>query len=222
MKNFRMRFRRFKATGILAALLGAVVFFCGACAMTAAEKGGESSVAQVASPQAPVVFPVFTGEKIRVAVLPMGLSEQAAKRYPHLLQASVGMGVHNMLTDSLYRAGRYRFVEVQESVIKEALHQQWLAASGAMDENSAVQMGKMLGAQKALYGEVYDYSEGKTEKVKGLKVDTIMNIRVGVQIRLVDLETLEYVPATGLGTGADWGQACQRALDAAVLQMVSR
>lgn len=169
----------------------------------------------------PIVFPPYSGPKTVLAVLPMGLSDRAAKRYPHLLDSSVGLGVHNSLTDALYRTRRFRFVEEKESVIKEAFKKQWLSASGAVDQSSAIKMGRLLGAKKVIYGEVYDYSEGKVETLAGFQKVVRPQIRVGVQIRLVDLETLEYIPASGLKYGTDWGDASRKSIEAAVLAIVS-
>ncbi len=201
------------------ALLTAMVLLA-SCAVTAPE-GGAPQTAGAGVVVAPEVkFPPYSGPKTRLAVLPLGLSERAAKRYPHLLDSSVGMGVHNVLTDALHRSARYSFVEIKESVVKEAFRQQWLSASGAMDESTALKEGRMLGAQKVIYGEVYDYAEGKKEKVKGLRVETATWVRVGIQLRIVDLETLQFVPATAQATGSDWGQASQQAIDKAVLKLV--
>lgn len=198
--------------------LSLMIFQLSACAVTTPVL--EEKDIAASQRQAPVVYPPYEGPKIPLAVLPMGLSERAAKRYPHLLDRNVGLGVHHVLTDALYRTKRFRFVEEKESVIKEVFKRHWLSASGAVDEESAVQLGRMLGAKKVVYGEVYDYSEGKTETVIGLKVLVKPQIRVGVQIRLVDVETLEYIPASGVAYGADWGDACWRAIESAVASLV--
>ncbi|MBF0225154.1 MAG: hypothetical protein HQK76_06835 [Desulfobacterales bacterium] len=168
----------------------------------------------------PVTFPHYNGPKIPLAVIPMGLSERAAKQYPRLLEQSVGLGVHNVLTDALFKTHRFRFVEDNEAIIENALKRQWMSASGAVDQNSAVQMGKILGAKKVIYGEVYDYSEGKEENISGFKVSTKPEIRVGIQIRLVDVETLEYIPASDVKYSTDWGKASAASIEGAVFKLI--
>ncbi len=192
------------------------------CSLLAAACASVSAVDEKPAPagSAPVVYPDYAGEKTPLAVLPMGLSQQAAKRYPHLMESSVGMGVHNMLTDALYRTKRFRFVEQDENVVKEVFRKQWLAASGAVDQSSAVELGKVLGAKKVIYGEVYDYSEGKSETITGVRKSVTPRVRVGIQVRLVDVETLEYVPASGTAYGADWGEAAQKAVETAVEKLI--
>lgn len=194
-----------------------VTLICG-CAVTSATD--DKSAPQTSAPAA--VYPDYKGEKTTLAVLPLGLSQLAAKRYPHLLDSAVGMGVHNLITDALFKSNRFRFVEQDENVIKDVFKKQWLAATGAVDQASAVELGRVLGAKKVVYGEVYDYSEGKDEKVAGIKKTVTPKIRVGIQVRLVDVETLEYVPASGTATGPDWGEAARMAVDSAVLRLIGQ
>jgi len=195
-----------------------ICFFFFSCAVTTPELE-ESEKADSEKKQ--VTYPEYTGERIPIAVLPMGLSERTAKQYPFLLEKSVGLGVHNVLSDELYRTKRFRFVEDKESVIKEAFKRQELSDWGIVDQESAIKIGKMLGAKKVVYGEVYDYSEGKTETITGLKTSALPRVRVGLQIRLVDAETLEYVPASSVKYGIDWAEASQSAIEAAVLKIVT-
>ena len=188
------------------------------CATTSATD--EPSPKAAAAPA--VAFPEYKGEKTTLAVLPLGLSQAAAKRYPHLQDSAVGMGMHNLITDALYRTKRFIFVEQDEKVVKDVFKKQWLAATGAVDQSSAVELGKVLGAKKVVYGEVFDYSEGKDESVTGMWKSVKPRIRVGVQVRLVDVETLEYVPASGTATGPDWGEAARMAVESAVSRLIGQ
>ncbi len=195
-----------------------IFFFFFSCAVTKPElEESEESC----SDKNPVTYPEYTGERIPIAVLPMGLSERTAQQYPFLLEKSVGLGVHNVLTDELYRTKRFRFVEDKESVIKDAFKRQELSDWGIADQESAIKIGRMLGAKKVVYGEVYDYSEGKTEKITGLKTSAVPRVRVGLQIRLVDAETLEYIPASSVKYGTDWAEASRAAIQDAVLKIVT-
>lgn len=202
----------------LAAALVAVLFLA-SCATTQAIDDSPKTPKPKA---ADIKFPPYSGKKTPLAVLPMGLSKLAADRYPQLLTRSVGLGVHNVLTEDLYETGRFKLVEADEKVIEKVFKQQWLSASGAVDESTAVELGKILGAQDVIYGEVYDYSEGRIEKTSGLSTKTIPRIRVGIQIRLTDVETLEYIPGSGTGTGADWSEASRNAIRAAVQSLLCK
>lgn len=170
-------------------------------------------------------------DRLTVAVLPLGLTATTAERYPQLAKRNVGFGVHNMLVERLYDSGRFRMVEDKPEVIEDLVNRQWLAASGGVTRESAVRHGQLLGARFVVYGEVFDFSSQKIKK-------KLSETRVGLQIRLVDVETSEYVPASGTGAVArkgrlapadqvefarsTIGQATQAALEQAVPALLRR
>ena len=168
-----------------------------------------------------VKIPVCSGPKTVVAVLPLGLSDRAAKRYPRLLDKNVGMGLHNMLTESLYDTRCYTFVEDKQNMIKDVMDRQWMSANGMVAQSKAIEMGKMLGAVKVIYGEVYDFGEGG-EKIRGFSSQKNIQTRMGIQIRCVDVETLEYIPASGIGFGTDVSSAANQAIQQAVVSLMRR
>lgn len=132
-------------------------------------------------------------EPVPIAVLPLGLSAETSRRYPQLAERNVGFGIHNMLVNHLYDTGRFRFVEDKPEVVEDLLERQWTASTGAVSAESAVRYGRLLGARHVLYGEVYDFS---TRRLGRKRAET----RIALQIRLVDVETSEYVPASGTAT----------------------
>jgi curli biogenesis system outer membrane secretion channel CsgG len=166
-------------------------------------------------------FPIYDGPKTVVAVLPLGLSERAAKAYPHLLAKDVGLGIHNRVIETLYDTNRFRFVEEKPEVVKDVLDRQWMSMAGMVDQGTAVEMGRMLGARKVIYGEVYDFAQGG-ENVSGFSAQKNYSTRMGIQIRCVDVETLEYVPGSGTGRGADVGEASEIAIRDAAAGLIRR
>ena len=210
---------------ILLAALGGIVALSG-CATTSAEGDGTVSPLAAAAgaggaPGGEQPFPAYSGPKTVVAVLPLGLSERSAKKYPHLLAKDVGLGIHNRVIETLFDTNRFRFVEEKQEVIKDIMDRQWMSSAGMVDQGTAVQLGKMLGAQKVIYGEVYDFAEGG-DRIVGLSAQKGLRTRMGVQVRCVDVETLEYVPGSGVGVGADVGEAAGRAINEAVHALVRR
>ncbi len=105
-------------------------------------------------------LPEYTGTKTIVAILPLGLSERAAKRYPKLLEKAVGLGIHNLVMEALFETNRFRYVEEKPEITEDIIDRQWLSASGFFSNSQAVSYGEMLGAEKVVYGEIYDYAEG--------------------------------------------------------------
>jgi curli biogenesis system outer membrane secretion channel CsgG len=173
-----------------------------------------------------------TEQAIPIAVLPLGLTEETRRRYPQLAERNVGFGIHNLLVDLLYDTGGFRFVEDKPEVVEDLVQRQWVASTGAVDVGSAVRYGRLLGARYVVYGEVFDFS---TRKLKRRTAET----RIGIQIRLVDVETSEYVPASATGVvtvkgetfpkgdGVEFargtvGQATSAALAQAVPQLMER
>ena len=192
------------------------IFAC-SCASTTVESNKEETTAEI---DHRITYPPYEGPSSWLAVLPMGLSERAAKRYPHLLDKSVGLGVHNVLTDALFRTRRFRFVEDKDQILEKA--SQWQREGGArgIGNDRAISIGRKLGARKVIYGEVYDYAEGKKEDILGLRASIERSIRVGVQIRMVDVDTYEYIPASAVEYGEDWGTASRVAIERAVFMLV--
>ena len=123
--------------------------------------------------------------------------------------------------EALFDTKRFMFVEDKSEVIKDALDRQWMASSGMIDQKTAVEMGKILGARKVIYGEVYDFAQGG-EKISGFSAKSDLVTRMGIQVRMVDVETLEYIPGSGVGRGNDSGAASDDAIKKAVSSLVSR
>lgn len=197
-----------------------MLFFCG-CATTYVEPDTPILTRQTAVKNGDAAPEKYTGEKIVVAVLPMGLSERAAQRYPHLLAKNVGMGIHNRLVDALYDTHRFKFVEDKGDIIKDVMDRQWMSANGMVSQAKAIEIGKILGATKVIYGEVYDYGEGGA-KIRGFKARKNLQTRMGIQVRCVDVETLEYVPGSGTGIGIDVSSAADNALRQATASLLRR
>jgi len=123
--------------------------------------------------------------------------------------------------ESLYDSNRFTFVEEKPEIIKDIMDRQWMSSAGMVDQATAVSMGRMLGAKKVIYGEVYDYAEGG-ERVAGLSAQRSSHVRMGVQVRCVDVETLEYVPGSAVEFGADVSDAANRAIRSAVAVLLRR
>ena len=198
---------------LVCTLVGLVLAGCASTQVV--EKPQEKPKAELAP------LPKYTGPKIVAAVLPLGLSAKAAAAYPHLLTKDVGLGIHNRVVEALFDTNRFRFVEEKPEIVKDVLDRQWLSSSGMVDQATAVKMGKMLGASKVIYGEVYDFAQGgEMIGVGGVAKD--FNTRMGVQVRCVDVETLEYIPGSGTGKGHDVGEASDAAIRAAIDGLVRR
>lgn len=205
---------RFSLLGMLICTLVALPLAgCGGSKVV--EKPLEKPLAELTPP------PKYSGPKTVTAVLPLGLSARAAAAYPHLLAEDMGWGIHQRLVETLFDTNRFSFVEGKSAVIKDVLSRQWLSRSGMIDQTTAIQMGKRLGARKVIYGEVFDFVQGGG-KLGGVGAAKDFSIRMGVQVRCLDVETREYVPGSGIGKGHDAGEAADQAVRLAVEGLVRR
>lgn len=146
-----------------------------------------------------IPLPTYSGPKVPIAVLPLGLSKQAAERYPRLREQAVGLGVHNVLVETLYETKGFTLVEEKADIVRDILKRQWASSTGAISERYAIEIGNMTGARYIAYGEVYDFgvrSRGESRGVYRTRTDTVT---VGVQIRIVSVSTGEFIPASGSG-----------------------
>ncbi len=194
-------------------------FILSGCASTSVEGDSQDSTFQ---PTQLEQLPSYKGPKTVVAILPLGLSERAAKRYPHLLKKSVGMGVHHLLLEVLFDTNRFKFVEENPEMVKDIMNRQWMSAAGFVSQKEAVAYGKMLGAEKIIYGEVYDYSEGG-EQISGFQSKKNFIISVGIQIVCTDIGTGEKVAlGTANAQAGTYSEASKRAISNAVYKLISR
>ncbi len=199
-----------------------LIIFCfilSGCASTSVEEAPQDLTFQ---PTKLEQLPPYKGSKTVVAILPLGLSERAAKRYPHLLKKSVGMGVHHLLLETLFDTNRFKFVEENPEMVKDIMNRQWMSASGFVSQKEAVAYGKMLGAEKIIYGEVYDYSEGG-EQISGFQSKKNFIVSVGIQIVCTDIGTGEKVAlGTANAQAETYSEASKRAISNAVYKLISR
>ncbi len=200
-------------------LLASLSFLFSSCASTSVQTDADTLQSQ---PARPASLNKYQGPKLSVAVLPLGLSERAASRYPHLLQKSVGIGVHNMLLEALFDTNRFTFVETNPEMLKDIMNRQWMSSAGFVSQKDAIEYGKMLGAKKIIYGEVYDYLEGG-EQVTGFTGRQNFMVTVGVQIACTDIETGEKIAlGTARAVAENYGKAAEQAIAGAVYKLILR
>ena len=113
----------------------------------------------------------------------------------------IGRGMAKMLTSALVESGRFKVVERSPEVIESILKEQKLSLSGVIDSNTAVSVGKLLGAQSVVIGEVSDFGIRKTGSYTGLTGSRSITTRMVVDARIVDVETGQITSVqTGVGT----------------------
>ena len=121
------------------------------------------------------------------AVMPFAYSAQ-----PQEYIKSVG-GLPDALAGALVRTERVRLVERQR--LESLAAEQKLSLSGAVDTNTAVKLGQMLGAQMVVLGAVTSVSVREEGRSVKFAEKTDRWVEVEVEARLVDIETGELLAA---------------------------
>jgi curli biogenesis system outer membrane secretion channel CsgG len=175
-----------------------------AAAVTVAMACQCASVSQSHPPQedttlAPAEFAAYDGPKTRLQVIRFGVGDEVRTQYPELAHKRVGWGLCNRVVDILYETNRFTFVEEKQKMLDRMLETWKLSLSGAVAESTAVRPNTLNAPEYLVYAEVFDFSVGNRETVTGLSVQQDDITRIGIQLRLVDVETGRYIPASGTG-----------------------
>lgn len=99
-----------------------------------------------------------------------------------------GHVISNILASELNNMDGFQILERSE--IEKLLDEQKLQVSGVIDESSAVEIGKMIGADAVILGDVTDYLEWTNTGVVGSTVT--------FSARLVDIESSQMMLSTSI------------------------
>ncbi|MBD3421995.1 MAG: hypothetical protein GF398_17930 [Chitinivibrionales bacterium] len=209
---------------------------CLACATVTTEKAAGTTAAISADQP----YPEYGGEKKRVQVLRFGIPREIADKYPELADKRIGWGLYNRLIDNFYDTKRFDFIEEKEAVRQRVMRQWALSQSGIVVEEQQIDESRGLSLpQYLIYAEIFEFAVSDEEKVVGIAMEQTKTTRIGIQLRLVDVATGEYVPASGNGEATTaaksvWvladkpfdqstvGIATDKAVRGAVMKLLSR
>jgi curli biogenesis system outer membrane secretion channel CsgG len=159
---------------------------------------------------------------------------------PELADKRVGWGLCNRIVDALYTTGRFEYIEEKEAMLEKMIEQWKLSQAGIYTSETAIDAGQLKAPEYLIYAEVFDFAVGKAENVKGMKKEDKLVTHIGIQIRMVEVKSGSYIPASGTGeatsaqNGTIWAQnrnefdqttvgiASQQAVDSAVKQLLGR
>jgi curli biogenesis system outer membrane secretion channel CsgG len=113
----------------------------------------------------------------------------------------IGGGISDMLATALFKSNKFDVIEREKIglILKEQKFQQ----TDMVDANSAVEIGKLLGANVIVTGNVtefgtkrsgLDFSRFAPQGLRGLSVKT-QTVRVALDARLIDVETGKLLAA---------------------------
>jgi curli biogenesis system outer membrane secretion channel CsgG len=151
--------------------------------------------------------------------------------------ARLGPAIEDWLVEGLVQSGKFRVVERKE--LDSILQEQGLSLSGAVDDKTAVQVGKLLGCQVVIMGAVTDFSRHKSGahgawgigfNVGTTKAEGTLNVRM-VNTTTAEIiytgnakgeHSFSNVDVAGFGGGVDWDESQARQIfEPAVRQVVA-
>jgi len=135
----------------------------------------------------------------------------------------------NILTDKIVTRiiKSHRFNVIDRSHLDQIIKEQNLQLSGAIDEATMVQMGRIIGVEKFITGSFTRNSTEyhKEEYYEGKKImDAYYTSEINATIKLLDVETGMYIEATeaiGTGRGNDNRNALLDALEMVANNVIS-
>lgn len=167
----------------------------------------------------------YTGPKRRVGIVAFENKTTYGQR--------LGSAATDVLLTELAKTGK--FILVEREKLQKVMEEQQLQQSGAIDPNTAVKVGRLLGLNAIITGSVTQFGT-KTEGADYLLVRNKRYVaEVGVDIRVVDAQTGEILYADsgkglakkttgqviGLGTSGGFDETMEgEAFRAAIVQFV--
>jgi len=99
------------------------------------------------------------------------------------LKGKVDLKMSDMLTTSLVKTGRFDIVE--RNKIDRVFKEQQLGLAGIVDEMSAAEVGKILGAEYVVFGSITSATRSDIDKFGYI----LVRIEVGIDVRVVNTTT---------------------------------
>ena len=215
-----------------------IISFSG-CASVQTERPASTINQSQTVPSTGFSFPPYSGPKTRIQVVRFEIPADVTTKYPELGDKRVGWGLCNRIVEGFYQTNRFEFIEEKEEILKRMVDQWKLSQSGIVTEETAVEPGNLKAPQYLVYAEVFDFGVSHSEEVAGLRVEELNTTVIGVQIRMVNVASGEFVPASATGEARTkgvgiWasinldfdqttvGMASQDAVNKAIIALINR
>lgn len=117
--------------------------------------------------------------KMKIAILPF-------ENKTSYVQGDIGQGLSDMLVTEILKLKRY--VVFERERIRDILNEQDFGYSGRVDESTAAKIGKLIGVDAIVFGNVTQYGiEQRYQNIFGESITYLAT--VAIDIRIVDVES---------------------------------
>ena len=145
----------------------------------------------------------YDGEPEGIQMINIKVPQEVVNMYPELREKRVGFGMTNRIIEALEEAGRFYFVEEKDEIIAKMVKEWVRSVSGMLEEEISV--GQFATTKYFIYAELYDFSVSNNEEIQKRKIKVSNTTSVGIQVRLVSVETGRYITGSGLGQSTKEG-----------------
>ena len=146
----------------------------------------------------------YDGEPEGIQLIQISIPQTIINQYPELRDKRVGFGVTNRIIEVLEEAGRFYFVEEKDEVLNKIVQEWERSVDGLLDQE--LNVGTFATTKWFAYAEIYDFAVSSSEEIKRRKAKLTDTTMVGIQVRLVNVETGRYITGSGLGTSSKEGE----------------
>ncbi len=150
----------------------------------------------------PILIFAVDAKKLKRRVAVFDFEDKTDHRYRWWTGQPVGHGMSDMLVTELVKTGDYVVIERQE--LEQIMKEQSLGMSGVVTQQSAAQVGKVLGVELAIFGSVteFGHSQGKVggrlpKQTLGIGIKS-SKATVAIDIRFVDTSTGQILTAENI------------------------
>ena len=190
--------------------------FLFSCATTSLEgqsgkTKGQSKIASYEAEKTLDDIKWYDGEPEGIQLIQISINENILNAYPELRDKRVGFGMTNRIIEVLEEAGRFYFVEEKDEVVNKMVKEWERSVSGLLEQE--LNVGKFATTKWFAYAEIYDFAVSNQEEISRRKAKLKNTTMIGIQVRLVNVETGRYITGSGLGTSAKEGEGVLKNLD---------
>ena len=153
----------------------------------------------------------YEGEPEGIQLIQISIPQNIINQYPELRDKRVGFGMTNRIIEVLEEAGRFYFVEEKDEVINKMVQEWERSVDGLLEQE--LNVGKFATTKWFAYAEIYDFAVSNQEEISRRKAKLKNTTMIGIQVRLVNVETGRYITGSGLGTSAKEGEGVLKNLD---------
>jgi len=109
----------------------------------------------------------------------------------------VGFGLSSILVETLFDSGRFAFLEEKEQLLKRLVELWELTENGILVKNTTAAETALQAPEFLVYAEVFDFVAcSPLEKLGAMQKNLSCVTSVGVQVRIANTATGEYIPGS--------------------------